>query len=106
MTRTWISVANHPIAACAGLWRPSDEWGNCYTMVMVDAVLEMMEIHDRMPVILQPEDHDAWLYAPVEQAMTLVKQYPADRLVVEHTSEPWHAAKRARIEADGGPLLL
>src|SRR3546814_591582 len=47
MTRTWISVADQPIAACAGLWRPTDEWGDSYTMVMVDAVPEMMEIHDR-----------------------------------------------------------
>src|SRR3546814_3390278 len=26
MTRAWISIADQPIAACAGLWRPSDEW--------------------------------------------------------------------------------
>src|SRR3546814_5460263 len=67
MTRAWISIADQPIAACAGLWRPSDEWGDCYTMVMVDAVEAMMEIHDRMPVILHPQDHDSWLRARSEE---------------------------------------
>lgn len=93
MTRAWISIADQPIAACAGLWRPSDEWGDCYTMVMVDAVEAMMEIHDRMPVILHPQDHDSWLRAPPEEAMKLVTQYPADQLVVDRTDEPWSARK-------------
>src|SRR3546814_3632218 len=61
MTRTWLSVADQPLAACAGLWRPTDEWGDCYTMVMVDATAELFHIHDRMPVILHAADHDAWL---------------------------------------------
>lgn len=96
MTRTWISMADQPLAACAGLWRPTDEWGNSYTMVMVDAVPEMMEVHDRMPVILRPEDHDAWLHAPTDEALQLVAQYPADQLIVDHTTELWYAGRTAR----------
>lgn len=91
MTRTWISIADQPLAACAGLWRPTDEWGGSYTMVMVDAVPEMIEIHDRMPVILRAEDHDQWLRAPANEAMELVTQYPASSLVVQRTSDPWSA---------------
>ncbi len=94
MTRTWISLADQPIAAWAGLWRPTDEWGSAYSGVMVDATPEMMEIHDRMPVILHPEAHEAWLRAPAEEAMALVTQYPADRLVVERTPEPWIRKKQ------------
>lgn len=41
-------------AAWARPWRPSDEWGDCYTGVMVDTTEELFEIHDRMPVILHP----------------------------------------------------
>lgn len=89
MTRTWISVADQPVAAWAGLWRPTDEWGDAYTGVMVDATKELWDIHDRMPVILHPRDHDTWLNAPAEEAMALVTQYPADRLRVERTEEPW-----------------
>lgn len=103
MTRTWIGVGDQPIAACAGLWRPTDEWGDCYTMVMVDAVPQMMEIHDRMPVILHPADHDAWLNAPAERAMALVAQYPADRLDVRPTDELWYAGRR---KGDPAPQLL
>lgn len=91
MTRTWISIADQPLAACAGLWRPTDEWGDSYTMVMVDAVPEMIEIHDRMPVILQPADHERWLMAPADEAMALVTQYPAEQLVADRTAEPWTA---------------
>lgn len=105
MTRTWISVADQPLAACAGLWRPTDEWGNSYTMVMVDAVPEMMEVHDRMPVILRPEDHDAWLHAPPDEALQLVAQYPADQLVVDPTTELWYAGRTANPSEASVTLL-
>lgn len=89
MTRTWISVADQEMPAWAGLWRPTDEWGNCYTGVMVDATKELWDIHDRMPVILEAGDHDTWLRAPADEAFTLVRQYAADRLSVERTTESW-----------------
>ncbi|KTE05778.1 hypothetical protein ATE67_19455 [Sphingopyxis sp. H050] len=103
MTRTWVRVADQPIAACAGFWRPTDEWGDSYTMVMVDAVPEMMEIHDRMPVILHPDDWDSWLHAETDQALELVKQYPANRLIVEPTDELWVPKRRPN---DRQPELL
>lgn len=95
MTRTWISVADQPLAAWAGLWRPTDEWGDAYTGVMVDATEELFHIHDRMPVILRPEDHDAWLHAPADDAMKLVAKYPAALLQVRATDEPWIKKKSA-----------
>lgn len=103
MTRTWVRVADQPIAACAGFWRPTDEWGDSYTMVMVDAVPEMMEIHDRMPVILHPDDWDSWLHAETDQALELVKQYPANQLIIEPTDEPWVPKRRPN---DRQPELL
>jgi putative SOS response-associated peptidase YedK len=106
MTRTWISIADQPLAACAGFWRPTDEWGDSYTMVMVDAVPEMLEVHDRMPVILNSEDHATWLHAPAEEALTLVRQYPADRLVIDHTTEPWYAGRAKKIPGPAGATLL
>ncbi|GAA0861830.1 SOS response-associated peptidase [Sphingopyxis soli] len=102
MTRTWISIADQPLAACAGLWRPTDEWGDSYTMVMVDAVAEMLDIHDRMPVILHPADHERWLRAPAEEAVTLVTQYPAGALITDHTAEPWTLTRQKL----GPPRLL
>ena len=93
MTRTWISVADQPTAAWAGLWRPTDEWGDAYTGAMVDATEELFDIHDRMPVILHPDAHETWLRADADEAMKLVTQYPADRLTVERTDEPWFKRK-------------
>ncbi|ASR50288.1 SOS response-associated peptidase [Blastomonas fulva] len=101
MTKTWISVADQPLAAWAGLWRPSDEWGDCYTGVMVDATRELWHIHDRMPVILEADEHDRWLHAPAAEAMAMLRQYPADRLRVDQTSEPWSSRRTADT-----PLLL
>ena len=94
-TKTWISVSDQPLAAWAGVWRPSDEWGDCYTGVMVDATTELWDIHDRMPVILRPEDHDRWLHAPAEEAMTMLAKYPASLLVVDRTDEPWSSRRMA-----------
>ncbi|MEL0156830.1 SOS response-associated peptidase family protein [Sphingopyxis sp.] len=96
MTRTWISIADQPLAACAGLWRPTDEWGDSYTMVMADAVTEMLEIHDRMPVILHPADLGRWLKASADEAMALVTQYPSEKLVTDRTAEPWTRTHQKR----------
>lgn len=89
MTRTWISTRDQELPAWAGLWRPSDEWGNVYTGVMVDAIKELWHIHDRMPVILHPQDHDQWLNAPPAGAQHLLQKYAADQLEVERTDVPW-----------------
>lgn len=104
MTRTWISVDDQPIAAWAGLWRPTDEWGDAYSGVMVDATTELWDIHDRKPVILHPDEHDTWLRAPAEDAMGLVRQYPADRLAVDRSVDPWFA-KRTAAATDDKSLL-
>ncbi len=72
-------------------------------MVMVDAVPEMMEIHDRMPVILRPNDLDTWLRAPADEALELVAQYPYEQLIIEPTDELWVPKRRPN---DRQPELL
>ncbi len=52
MTRTWYSRAETPVMAVARLWRASAEWGDVYTMVMVESSPQMAKVHDRMQVIL------------------------------------------------------
>ena len=39
----------------------------------------MAQLHDRMPVILKPEDYDAWL-TDVDRAPELLGQYPGGQL--------------------------
>ena len=59
-TRTWQSLPDAEAFAVAGIWRDSDEWGKCYSMVMTDAVGEAAKVHNRMPVILSADDFDLW----------------------------------------------
>lgn len=110
MTRTWIRAEDQPTAAWAGLWRPSDEWGDCYTGVMVDATDELFDIHDRMPVILHPEEHDTLAERRRRGRNRAGAQIPgkqADRLshggaVVQ---APRQGARDADANLEGSPCL-
>ena len=88
MTRTWLSLPDQPIFACAGIWRTSDEWGDCYSMVMTDAGGVAAEVHDRMPVILRPDDYDRWQRATPEEARALCVPYVGE-VVIERTADSW-----------------
>lgn len=91
MTTTWLSVKDKPVFAWAGLWRPSDEWGECYTGVMTDHAPELAAIHDRSPVILDPQDWEIWLRAPFEELARFDRPYAAARMRVTRTNILWKA---------------
>jgi putative SOS response-associated peptidase YedK len=68
------------LLAFAGLW---DRWRgpdgplDTFAIITTDANDAMRPIHDRMPVILEPGNHDAWLksagrnlLAPYREGMT------------------------------------
>lgn len=40
----------------------------------------MAEIHDRMPVILDPDDWQTWLTAAPDEVKALLRPLPSDRL--------------------------
>lgn len=88
MTRTWYNVPGDEVMAIAGLWRQSAEWGLCYSMVMVDSSAQMADVHDRMPVLLRPEDRALWVHGSAEQAFALCRTWPGE-LAVERTSDRW-----------------
>ena len=88
MTRTWYSVSGEKTFAVAGLWRPTDTWGKCYTMVMAPSCEQMAEVHDRMPVILPRETWGTWLDSPPEDAIALCQTWNGI-LSVEKTLERW-----------------
>ena len=69
----WITRADHQPFAFAGL---ASDWGTC-AIVTTAATPQLAELHDRMPVILSPEDEAAWL-APrtgLEQAAGLLQPF-------------------------------
>ncbi len=92
-TRTWFSITEEPVFAWAGLWRPSEEWGNVYSGVMTEANDLVSPVHDRMPVILAPEDHDKWLFGSFEDVLALQRPCDPDRMQIERTDRPWNAGR-------------
>lgn len=92
MTRTWHALAGQELFAVAGVWRPTVEWGDAYSMVMVDGCEQMADIHDRMPTVLTRDRWEQWTDGTPDQAMQLC-QTCGDPLTIERTPEPWFKAR-------------
>jgi Uncharacterized conserved protein len=95
MTTTWMSVRGSPLFAWAGLWRESDEWGACYAGVMTDNAPELLNIHDRSPVILRPQDWDTWLTAPLPDLARFDAPWPAEDTIIDRTNILWKDGRAA-----------
>ncbi len=87
-TRTWLSLPDTPIFAVAGFWRDSDEWGAAYTMVMTQANSHVSGLHDRMPVILRPDQWNTYLNDDPQAAFELCLPYAGD-MAIDRTDTPW-----------------
>lgn len=98
MTKTWYSLPGVDLFAVGGIWRDTAEWGEAYSMVMVEGCAQMYEVHDRMPVILRREQHDQWMHGSPDEAMTLVRTCD-DTLVVDRTPELWVKLRKPAAEA-------
>lgn len=89
-TRTWFSVKDQPIFAWAGLWRISDEWGLVYSGLMTDCNDAIRPVHNRMPVLLMPDEYDRWLNGDFEEAVGFQQRcFPDELIKMERTSELW-----------------
>ena len=93
MTRTWYGLPDHAVFAVAGLWRRSAEWGDVFTVVMVDGHPQMAEVHDRMPLILSHAAQRYWLEGSPEDALALCRTWE-DAITVEQTTERWAGGGR------------
>ena len=87
-TRTWLTRPGAELFAIAGIWRNSDEWGPCYSMVMTDACGAAAECHTRMPVLLADTDLARWTGGTPDEAFTLCQPWEGE-LVLDRTPEPW-----------------
>nr|WP_246638650.1 SOS response-associated peptidase family protein [Rhizobium binae] len=96
-------MKDQPVFAWAGLWRISDEWGPVYSGVMTDANEAIQPVHNRMPVLLHPDEYEQWLHGSFEEALAFQKRtFPPELVTMERTSELWAKKK----SAPGAPLLL
>ncbi|MBK8822241.1 MAG: SOS response-associated peptidase [Anaerolineales bacterium] len=86
-TPYFIHMKDHQPFAFAGLW---DEWhspdGNTLrtcTIITTEPNELMSTLHNRMPVILDKQDYNAWLDAAPqtpERLLPLIQPFPADRM--------------------------
>lgn len=79
-----IMLASGELFAFAGLWdrwkSPEGESVESCCIVTCEPNELAARFHDRMPVIIAPEDYDTWLTGTSEQALTLLKPYPAQEM--------------------------
>jgi putative SOS response-associated peptidase YedK len=90
-TPYYIHLADQNIFAFAALWdRSVKADGNAVESVVhitMPANGLMREVHNagnnphRMPAILRREDHETWLSGGLDEARSVLKQYPADSMV-------------------------
>lgn len=88
MTEAWMTVPDQDVFAVAGIWRPSAEWGDCYSMIMTEAAGDVATVHSRMPVILSPANHAQWLEQPMPDALGLCQPWQGP-LNVNRTNQLW-----------------
>jgi len=99
-TRTWVTVKDQPIVAWAGLWRDSEEWGPVYSGAMTDCNDAMRPLHDRMPVLLLPDELEVWLHGSFDEVVALQKRsFPNELIEITPTQELW-VPKRPGATAD------
>ena len=86
----FVQAADKGLFALAGLW---EHWMGTDGSELETAVLmtiapnaELATIHDRMPVIIAPEDYETWLTGEVEDAARLIRPAPDGSLVMEPTT--------------------
>ncbi|HSR43265.1 MAG TPA: SOS response-associated peptidase [Longimicrobiales bacterium] len=97
-TPYWIHAADGHLLTLAGLWErwrpPEGEPLHTFTILTTRANRWMEPIHGRMPVVVAPEDRNAWMDrdTPVEAARELLGPAPegllAAREVSTHVNKP------------------
>ncbi|MEP0392099.1 MAG: SOS response-associated peptidase family protein [Erythrobacter sp.] len=88
-TRTWLSLPDAETFACAGVWRKSEEFGTCYSMVMTNSAGSAAEsVHNRMPVILAQGDYRRWILGSPDEAKALCQPWD-NAITIDATDEAW-----------------
>lgn len=95
----YIKMSDSKPFAFAGLWEKwshKDEVIESCTIVTTQANLLLASIHDRMPVILNPQDYKTWLNPAEENINTfksLLRPYAEEKMVMYSVSNIVNSAK-------------
>ncbi|MBF2029713.1 MAG: SOS response-associated peptidase [Oscillatoriales cyanobacterium C42_A2020_001] len=83
----YFQLENHSLFGFAGLWEhwesPAGELLETCTILTTEANEVLRPIHDRMPVILHPDDYDTWLDPTLNTSaklQPLLRPYPVDEM--------------------------
>lgn len=97
-TRTWYSLADQPIMAWAGFCRDTPEFGPVYAGMTKTANEVVAETNDRMPVLLAPNEYEAWLRGSIRDVIGFQFRAPAasERMVVTKTDDLWRSGALPR----------
>ncbi len=79
----WFSLPSQPIFAFAGIWKDTGEMVHFACLTTEPNALVEPIYPKAMPVILAPEDYDAWLQADWKDAQRLVSPFPSQLMSVE-----------------------
>ena len=100
----WFTIADRPLAAFAGIWRPSPI-GNVFAFLTCEPNPLVAPLHPKaMPVVLHEADYGAWLSANHAEACALVAPFPSQLMAVEclarlrdveQASKGWHSIGKA-----------
>ena len=87
----------------AGLWEnwkdpDTKEWLRTFTIITTDANEIVAQLHDRMPVVIGPEDRERWLKGP--NAEELLKPYPSELMTM------WPVSPKLNSPKNDSPDLL
>jgi putative SOS response-associated peptidase YedK len=79
-----IGMADHALFGMAGLWEhwvnPAGQAVQTCTIITTAANELVGELHERMPLIIQPGDYDAWLDANNSKAGDLLRPFPSEQM--------------------------
>jgi len=82
-----VSLTSGRLFGVAGLWdrwkdKASGEWLDTFTVITTDPNEVMEPFHNRMPVILRPEDFERWMEPgdPARLPVDLLRPYPAEEM--------------------------
>lgn len=102
-----VRLRDRELFAFAGLWErwvgPEGETVESCAIIVTDAPPPLARVHDRMPVILDPEAHEAWLdpeAADLQALKALLRPYPPQRLAW------WPVSTRVNNPRQDDPSLL
>jgi putative SOS response-associated peptidase YedK len=96
----WVHLRNLQPFGLAGLWdvwrKPDGKRVESFTIITTEPNELVRPVHNRMPVILQPEDEEQWLDAsrtPFTKAKSLLQPYPEDMMDAHDVSQVVNSAK-------------